>query len=520
MLGDGSLISHPTSGSAHVLWGQVNAEYTRWTSRALGELDSGYEDVRTSGYGSQLVRRRTVDNAFIQELLGDFIMGGVKHVPEWVASRLTPIALAFWYMDDGSLGQTDGQEDRASFATCAFNIQDCEILIRGLARLGIEAGFSDNADGYPRIVLGVDAAETLFLLVAPYIPKAMQRKLPERYRGHDGWLPTSENVFKPMLTEQVVKTIEEDLTVKSMRYDIETTTHNYFANGVLVHNSNFRLHFPAGMASIDDVRYGSHETEYGVDPVFPLGKARDWFMSRPDMLHRMWEVVKSYSFGDVTVFGEAFGPGIKAKGVRYSTGQEMLFRAFDIMVGPNFLTHDELFTEVTEKMGLPRVHEVWRGEPSQEAFDALLEKPSTEARLNGVPDENNFAEGVVIRSNPLLRNAFGEWLICKYKSKKFSEVAKAPAEPKGPRGPTPAETFAATYVTEGRVRNAVGRLQDRGVTLKNDMSDMPVLIPEIVADLHKEHEPEWKATGMPDKVLPGAVSKTLAPIYRAYLNHG
>ena len=279
-----------------------------------------------------------------------------------------------------------------------------------------------------------------------------------------------------------------------------------------IHGSNFRLFFPCGMESIDDIRYGSHEVEDGPGVDFPLGGAVKMFKSQPELLTQMFETIKSYGFSDVTVFGEAFGPGIKAKGVKYSNGQSMLFRAFDLMVGDNFVTYD-LFCEITDRMQLSRVHEVWRGAPSLEAFDALLEKPSVEGRLNGISDEGNIAEGVVIRSNPLLRNVFGEWLICKHKSAKFSEVAHAKALKV--RGATPADTFASTYVTEGRLQNALGRLNDRGVVLTDTMADMPTLLTEIIADLHKECESEWVALGLEEKQVKGAVSRVLGPIYRA-----
>ena len=221
-----------------------------------------------------------------------------------------------------------------------------------------------------------------------------------------------------------------------------------------LHGSNFRLFFPLGMKSIEEIGFGSRDLEYGVgDQKFPLGSMLNKFKTQTDLLTRMMEVIQSYGFSETTVFGEAYGPGIKAKGVRYSTGQEPLFRAFDIMVAQNFVTYD-LFCEICDKMGVPRVHEVWRGEPTQANFDALLEKPSTEGLLNGFGIDN-IAEGVVIRSNPLLRDVFGEWLICKHKCAKFAEVAQAAVE-KIPRGPTAADDFAARYVTEGRVTNAIG----------------------------------------------------------------
>src|SRR5208282_3912980 len=85
-----------------------------------------------------------------------------------------------------------------------------------------------------------------------------------------------------------------------------------------LHGSNFRVHFPMGMTSLADVQYGSHEMEFGAEG-FPLGRAVQWFQARESLLGAMWEVIKSYGFPDATIFGEAFGPGIKAKGVKYST---------------------------------------------------------------------------------------------------------------------------------------------------------------------------------------------------------
>lgn len=284
-----------------------------------------------------------------------------------------------------------------------------------------------------------------------------------------------------------------------------------------LHGSSARIHFPCGMTSLDEVRFGSHDTEYP-SPSFPLGSFVRKFQSNPDLLNRMWETIKSYGFSEATVFGEAYGPGIKAKGIKYTNGQEVLFRAFGIMVVENFVTWD-LFVELTDKMGLPRVHEVYRGPPTMEAFDALLEKPSTEATLNGIVDPNNIAEGVVIQSQPLLRNVFGEWLIAKHKAKKFSEKAEA-KEVKGPRVETPTDRFAATYVTPGRIDNAVCRLHDRGTPLEGSMKDMPKLLDEIVADLHKECEDEFKGLGVDDKQLRNAVSRLLGPMYRTLLEKG
>jgi|CXWL01.1.fsa_nt_gi hypothetical protein len=170
-----------------------------------------------------------------------------------------------------------------------------------------------------------------------------------------------------------------------------------------IHGTNFRLFFPAGMTSLDEVRFGGRNEEFdaGTDGFYG-GRPVRWFRDRADLLQRMFEAFTSYGFTDVTVFGEAFGAGIQ-KGVRYVAGDEVLFRAFDVMVGDNFVTYD-IFVKVCEEAGLPRVPEVWRGEPNVTAFDALLEQDSVEAKNNGVTAEGNVSEGVAIRATPLLRD--------------------------------------------------------------------------------------------------------------------
>lgn len=281
-----------------------------------------------------------------------------------------------------------------------------------------------------------------------------------------------------------------------------------------LHGSNFRIGFPLGMKTLDELRFGSRDIEYKPGEDFPLGSTLNMIKKQRDLLQRMFEVFQSYGFNEVTVFGEAHGPGIKAKGVKYGTGQDPMYRAFDIMVGPNFVTYD-LFVEISNKCGLPIVPEVWRGEPSKENFDALLEQPSVVGKLNGLGDDN-IAEGVVLRSNPLLRDVFGEWLICKHKCARFAEKASEPKE-KVARGPSPIDDLIVTVVTRGRVLNAIGRLRDRGSELTTTMKDMPLLLSALCADIAKDCQSELTELGANEGSIKGNVSRILGPLYREML---
>src|SRR5260370_7913901 len=134
--------------------------------------------------------------------------------------------------------------------------------------------YSIKSDGYWRIRLNAEEAEKFFLLVAPYIPPSMQYKLPQRYRGHAGWLPNLESEYRPILVEQTITEIQYVTkpygTNSNVKYDLETRTHNFFANCALVHNSNTR-------ASYQDGKFwmGSHNYWRKADPTSLYWKVMD-----------------------------------------------------------------------------------------------------------------------------------------------------------------------------------------------------------------------------------------------------
>jgi Rnl2 family RNA ligase len=284
-----------------------------------------------------------------------------------------------------------------------------------------------------------------------------------------------------------------------------------------IHGTNFRVHFRPGIRSTDEVEFGGRNEELGTDGAgFYGGRPAAFFRNQTALLQRMLDTFASYGFSEVTVFGEAFGSGVQ-RGVRYVPDDRVIFRAFDIAVGENLVTYD-LFVRLADAMGLARVPEIWRGAPSLEAFDALLERPSVEGERNGVKDDSNVAEGVVIRATPLLRDVFGQWLIIKHKAESFSEVAKRDRTPRADL--SPADDFVRTFVLPGRIENALGRLRDAGIPVVDDMQDMANLVPAMVKDLHKECMNEWNAVvaaGVTDKALRGAVTKAVGSTYRRML---
>jgi hypothetical protein len=276
-------------------------------------------------------------------------------------------------MDDGSLGHSDdGSEDKANFAVCRYSKCDCEVLMQGLARFGITAKYYDT-QGYSRLRLNADDAERFFLLVAPYIPPAMQYKLPARYRGHAGWLPEASKTYKPLLVTQIITSIEIDESpLSKYRYDIETDTHNYFANHVLVHNSNCRTGVIDGEFIV-----GSHRCQrVAGDNIY-------WRALEPCLtfLNDMKE-----DGHDVIVFGEIYGRGIQDLTYGETTP---VFRCFDISVNGLYLSH-YLTMMLCKSYSIPTVPILWVGAYSHEKLVSLTDGKSSLA--------DHVREGVVVKA--------------------------------------------------------------------------------------------------------------------------
>ncbi|MGH3399983.1 MAG: intein-containing recombinase RecA, partial [Streptosporangiaceae bacterium] len=173
---------------------------------------------------------------------------GKKHLTWDYLKELTPFALAFWYMDDGcftlrSKGvqvRTQGGSGRIEICAEAMSPGSRERLIqylRGTHGMNVRLRIS-GARRISYVVFTTSASEKFQKLVAPYVHPSMEYKLLPRFRG--------QFAVKPELVEPVIHPIPAqvlDIRVKTdypmmSRYDLEIEgSHNYFADGIMVHNS-------------------------------------------------------------------------------------------------------------------------------------------------------------------------------------------------------------------------------------------------------------------------------------------
>lgn len=155
-------------------------------------------------------------------------------------SRLTPLSLALWYLDDGCLRhRDDGMAINIEFSTYSETLDEVENLRNVLLKYGIESSRYEGHKhgeflGYT-IRLTKDASEKFLALVTEFIPYSMRYKTTKKL----------ENI--PYTLENVVFEKEEVLIPSSIisitderprpLYDIEVAgNHNFISDGVVSHN--------------------------------------------------------------------------------------------------------------------------------------------------------------------------------------------------------------------------------------------------------------------------------------------
>lgn len=206
------------------------------------------ERHRISGHGSNMTCFTISNKERLRDIRSMVLVNGKKQVNnEWL-KRLTPISLAVWYMDDGSLENTHRKNQRAALATQGFSRKENELIKEVLYnKFNIECFYHKCIGGSGvSLRLTTKSSETFFTLIAPYIIQSLRYKLPEKLRNipccweqllHHQESPTA--LKKCLVKENIVApTFSRD---SKHMYDIQTENGNYFvSHGILVHNSHIQ----------------------------------------------------------------------------------------------------------------------------------------------------------------------------------------------------------------------------------------------------------------------------------------
>ena len=247
LMGDGNLSPNrqDRSGTRFRLGhGAKQAAYLDWKVSLLGNIECSR---RVSAKGAVFADFTPLPE--LAELHEAVYFGdGKKHLTWDYLKALTPLALAIWYMDDGSFTlrskgvqeRTQGGSGRIEICVEAMSPGSRERLVqylrdtRGLdVRLRI-AGAAQKAV----IVFSTAATEKFQKLVAPYVHPSMEYKLLPRFQQRFSVAP---EFTEPELRLQPARILDihvKPRTRSMNRFDIEVEgNHNYFVDGVMVHNS-------------------------------------------------------------------------------------------------------------------------------------------------------------------------------------------------------------------------------------------------------------------------------------------
>jgi recombination protein RecA len=163
--------------------------------------------------------------------------------------RLTPLALAIWYQDDfgfslrteGKQERTRGGSGRAEVCVEAMSPGTRQRVLDYLADTwGVKGTLRVvGAAQKARITFDVSNTAKLQSLIAPYIHPSMEYKLLPRFRGRFSVAPELVEPTRTLMPFPITSIEAKPPNGKhTHRFDIEVEgNHNYFVDGVMVHNS-------------------------------------------------------------------------------------------------------------------------------------------------------------------------------------------------------------------------------------------------------------------------------------------
>jgi recombination protein RecA len=247
LMGDGNLSPNRRGRSGtrfRMGHGAKQAEYLDWKASLLGNVGHARTVNAKGAVFADFTPLPELAELHDAVYFGD----GKKHLTWEYLKSLTPLALAIWYMDDGcftvrSKGvqeRTAGGTGRIEICVEAMSPGSRDRLVRYLRdthKLDVKL-LPRGARQVSVLQFTTAASEKFQKIVAPYIHPSMGYKLLPRFRGQFAVEPE----FAPG-TRRLVPARIENIRIKpptrSMkRFDIEVEgLHNYFVDGVMVHNS-------------------------------------------------------------------------------------------------------------------------------------------------------------------------------------------------------------------------------------------------------------------------------------------
>ncbi|GAB3719003.1 intein-containing recombinase RecA [Nocardiopsis nanhaiensis] len=247
LMGDGNL-SPNTRGRTGTRFrmgqGAAQADYLDWKVSLLGNIGC----TRTSNAKGAVFADFTPLPELAELREAVYFGDGKKHLNWEFIKALTPLALAVWYMDDGCFtvrskgaqGRTEGGSGRIEICVEAMSPGTRERLTDHLRdTYGLDAKLVKRGQRAISYIQFSTAASAQFQeLVAPYVHESMAHKLLPRYQDQCQVVPELAEPVDRLVASPVLDIQVKPETRSMRKFDIEVEgNHNYFVDGVMVHNS-------------------------------------------------------------------------------------------------------------------------------------------------------------------------------------------------------------------------------------------------------------------------------------------
>lgn len=339
--------------------------------------------------------------------ISDFIkknceVDGEKKITSLWADNLNPLAIAIWYMDDGSCAFTEKQRGRAHFATNGFSKEEVSLLSTRLDVFGIENGIFDYKGS--TIVCTANGTEKLFNLIYPYITESMKYKLFPEYKDASCVLNKS---FDQKVGIEEVKILEVSDRSPSrvskkprFQYDISVKGNlNYFTKNILVHNTNIRIEYDNR-----DLCYGPWRGFTGRTGKSILPNRMFLYLEEKFKLSLLEKVFNEAK--NAVLFGEGYGAKIQKGGGLYR--EDNGFILFDVYIDGWWLERESV-EQMAHELDCKCVP-VLPFDTMEEGISYVLSKPQSL-----ITETPKIAEGVVAKSDPLMLFRNGNMIAWKLK---------------------------------------------------------------------------------------------------------
>jgi recombination protein RecA len=247
VMGDGNLSPNRRGGTGvrfRIGHGARQEAYLDWKVSLLGNIKHARTTNAKGAVFADFTPLPELDEVRQVVYFGD----GKKHLTWDYLKALTPLALAIWYMDDGGFtvrskgvqARTEGGTGRVEICVEAFSEGSRERLVEYLQDThGLDVKLRSAGKRKVSVLqFSTEASAKFQKLVAPYIHGSMAYKLLPRFQGQCAVKPRFVQPEPRLVPAKILDVHVKPKTRSMNRFDIEIEgSHNYFVDGVMVHNS-------------------------------------------------------------------------------------------------------------------------------------------------------------------------------------------------------------------------------------------------------------------------------------------